>query len=276
MDYSYEDARRTADFLIEKGVSQPQLGIVLGTGLSGLAKEITVECELDYGLIPGFPLSTVESHAGKLVFGTICGIKVIALQGRFHHYEGYSMKQITFPVRVMKHLGIKALLLSNAAGAINKKYKKGQLMIIDDHINLLPSNPLTGENDDRNGPRFPDMSRPYDPQMNNLFADAAIKEGVTVHKGVYAVVSGPNLETRAEYRFLGRIGADVVGMSTVPEVIVCNHMKLPCAAISVLTDECDPDDLHPVDISDILRVAGEAEKDLTRIFVAVIPKLSLN
>jgi purine-nucleoside phosphorylase len=275
IEYGYEHAVSTAEYLRSKGISDPGVGIILGTGLSGLAKEIEVEVTLSYGDIPGFPLSTVESHAGKLIFGKLGGISVIAMQGRFHHYEGYDMKQITFPIRVMKLLGIGFLILSNAAGALNKEYRKGELMLLDDHINLLPVNPLTGVNDDRFGPRFPDMSRPYDPGLNSLIRETAHAEDIRIHEGVYVVVPGPNLETRAEYRFLSRIGADAVGMSTVPEVIVCNHMNLPCAAISVLTDECDPDDLKPVDISEILAVAAEAEKGLTRLMAKVVSKLEI-
>lgn len=274
-DLGYDQAAATADFLASRGMGDPGVGIILGTGLSGLANEIDIKVSLNYGDIPGFPLSTVESHTGRLIYGELGGITVLAMQGRFHHYEGYDMKQITFPVRVMKLLGIGFLILSNAAGALNPSYRKGELMLLDDHINLLPVNPLTGLNDERFGPRFPDMSRPYDPGLNSLIRETAHAENIHIHEGIYAVVPGPNLETRAEYRFLSRIGADAVGMSTVPEVIVCNHMKLPCAAISVLTDECDPDNLKPVDISEILEVAATAEKDLTRLMAKVVAKLQL-
>jgi purine-nucleoside phosphorylase len=271
--YGYSEALETAAFIESKGISGADVGIVLGTGLAGLADALSPDIEIDYDEIPGFPLSTVESHKGKLLFCRLGKINILAMQGRFHHYEGYSMKQITFPIRVMKLLGIKFLFLSNAAGSLNKSYKKGELMLLDDHINLLPANPLIGTNEDQFGPRFPDMSRPYSKEMNKLFRDAARIENITLHEGVYAVVTGPNLETRAEYRYLSRIGADVVGMSTVPEVIVCNHMDLPCAAISVITDECDPDNLKPVDISEILAVAAKAEKDLTRLVLKVVPQL---
>jgi purine-nucleoside phosphorylase len=192
------------------------------------------------------------------------------MQGRFHFYEGYNLRQITFPIRVMKMLGIRYLLLSNAAGALNPDYRKGDLMLIDDHINLLPDNPLMGANLDNFGPRFPDMSAPYSSLLNRKLIEIALQNHITLHQGVYVAVSGPNLETRAEYRFLRRIGADAVGMSTVPEVIVCNHMNLPCAAISVLTDECDPDNLAPADIDDIIRTAGIAEEKLIQIFLGLV------
>lgn len=264
----------TASFLQAKGITAPSTGIVLGTGLGNLAKLIDKEVIIDYAEIPYFPLSTVESHHGKLIYGTLAGEKVLAMQGRFHYYEGYSMQQIVFPVRVMKTLGIVRLLFSNAAGALNPDYRKGELMLIDDHINLLPANPLTGINFDQLGPRFPDMSCPYSPDLNNLILKQATTNKILIHKGVYAAVPGPNLETRAEYRYLRLIGADVVGMSTVPEVIACNHMGLPCAAISVLTDECDPDNLVPADIADILQTAGQAEEKLNQLIYGVLNELS--
>ncbi len=264
----------TASFLQAKGITAPSTGIVLGTGLGNLAKLIDKEVIIDYAEIPHFPLSTVESHQGKLIYGRLAGEKVLAMQGRFHYYEGYTMQQIVFPVRVMNTLGIKRLLLSNAAGALNPQFRKGELMLIDDHINLLPANPLTGKNHEQLGPRFPDMSCPYSPALNNLISKQAHANNILIHKGVYAAVPGPNLETRAEYRYLRLIGADVVGMSTVPEVIACNHMGLPCAAISVLTDECDPDNLVPADIADILHTAGLAEENLNRLIHAVLNELS--
>lgn len=264
----------TASFLQAKGITAPSTGIVLGTGLGNLAKLIDKEVIIDYAEIPHFPLSTVESHQGKLIYGTLAGEKVLAMQGRFHYYEGYTMQQIVFPVRVMNTLGIKRLLLSNAAGALNPQFRKGELMLIDDHINLLPANPLTGKNHEQLGPRFPDMSCPYSPALNNLISKQAHANNILIHKGVYAAVPGPNLETRAEYLYLRLIGADVVGMSTVPEVIACNHMGLPCAAISVLTDECDPDNLVPADIADILHTAGLAEENLNRLIHAVLNELS--
>jgi purine-nucleoside phosphorylase len=260
-------------FLKSGGITEPEIGIVLGTGLGKLIEEIRVLKFFDYADIPHFPLSTVESHSGKLVYGDIKGKKVLVMQGRFHYYEGYSMHQITFPVRVMKMLGIKYLLLSNAAGAVNLDFRKSSLMLIEDHINLQPDNPLRGKNHDAFGNRFPDMSQPYSSFLNSRIISIAEKEGIELNKGVYAAVPGPNLETKAEYRYLRIIGADAIGMSTVPEVIVCSHMNLPCAAISVITDECDPENLAPVDIKDILEAAGKAESKLTKIFVKLIEEL---
>lgn len=264
----------TKTFLEKKGIKDPELGVVLGTGLGKLIQEISIITEIDYGEIPNFVRSTVESHPGKLIFGTINGKKILAMQGRFHYYEGYNMQQITFPIRVMKAMGVNKLLLSNAAGAINPSFKKGTLMLLDDHINLLPENPLRGNNEEELGPRFPDMSEPYSSSLNSILLQCAEEEGVCLHKGVYASVQGPNLETRAEYRFLKTIGADAVGMSTVPEVIVANHMRLPCAAISVLTDECDPDNLKKVGLNEILATASKAEDTLVRIFNRFIKKLA--
>lgn len=269
----FEIIKEVALFLQGKGITSPDTGIVLGTGLGKLVNEIEIEVALDYAEIPHFPVSTVESHHGKLIYGNLLGHKVLAMQGRFHIYEGYSLQQVTLPIRVMKLLGVKWLLLSNAAGAINKTYGKGDLMLLDDHINLLPANPLTGKNIDELGPRFPDMSCPYSPQLNRQMEAVAKSLDITLHKGVYAVVAGPNLETRAEYRYLGMIGADVVGMSTVPEVIVANHMGLPCAAVSVVTDLCDPDNLVPARLEDILETAAKAEIQLIRLFKNVIRNL---
>jgi purine-nucleoside phosphorylase len=260
------EIRTASAFLREKGIISPEVGIILGTGLGNLASKIHSEVEVDYADIPHFPVSTVEFHRGKLIFGQLAGKNVLAMQGRFHAYEGYTMQQIVFPVRVMKMLGIRCLLISNAAGSLNPSFKKGSLMLIDDHINLQIANPLTGRNQDELGPRFPDMSCPYDGRLNQQLREAANAEGITLHQGVYVAVMGPNLETRAEYRFLRMIGADAVGMSTVPEVIAANHMGLPVAAVSVLTDECDPDHLKPVNIEEIIEVAGRAEKELTRLF----------
>ncbi|MBK7173473.1 MAG: purine-nucleoside phosphorylase [Bacteroidales bacterium] len=265
--------KETADFLQHKGMIAPEIGIVLGTGLGKLINEIDILQQLDYSDIPHFPLATVEFHKGKLIYGNLGNKKVLAMQGRFHFYEGYSFQEVTFPIRVMKLMGIKWLLLSNAAGAMNPAYRKGDLMLLDDHINLLPGNPLIGSNIDELGPRFPDMSRPYSQKINQLLRDLAVKLNIPLHQGVYVAVSGPNLETRAEYRFLRTIGADAVGMSTVPEVITANHMNMPCAAISVLTDECDPDNLLPADIDDIIKTAGLAEEKLIRLFRDLIPLL---
>ncbi len=257
-------------YISSKGVVDPYVGIILGTGLGGMVKEISVITEIPYAEIPHFPVSTVESHSGKLIYGTIHGKKVLAMQGRFHYYEGYSLAEVTFPVRVMHKLGISYLLISNAAGTVNETFRKGSIMLLDDHINLLPDNPLRGKNEDSLGPRFPDMSKPYSPFLNERLIKLAGELNITLHKGVYAVVSGPNLETRAEYRFMQRIGADAVGMSTVPECIVANHMGLPCCAISVLTDECYPETLRPVDIAEIIAVANETEKQLTALYVRLI------
>lgn len=251
----------------------PEVGIVLGTGLGGLIREMEIEKEIAYNFIPHFPISTVESHFGKLIFGRLGGKQVVAMQGRFHYYEGYSMRQITFPIRILKMLGIHTLLLSNAAGGMNPNYRKGDLMIIDDHIGLQGDNPLIGLHDDSFGARFPDMSRPYNPELIRLAETIAAGEGFALHKGVYVAVTGPQLETRAEYRFLRIIGADVVGMSTVPEVIVANQAGLKTFAISVITDECDPDNLKPVDISEIIEVAKEAEPRLTRILSRLIAEI---
>lgn len=265
-----EKIKQTVEFLRSKGIEKPEIGIVLGTGLGQLANEIIPEKVIDYIDIPNFPVSTVESHSGKLVYGRLKNKMVLAMQGRFHYYEGYSMQEVTFPIRVMKLLGIKYLLLSNAAGAMNLNFKKGSLMLITDHINLLPAHPLIGKNIDELGPRFPDMSKAYSPEMIEKFREIANASKIVLNEGVYVAVPGPNLETPAEYRFLHKIGADVVGMSTVPEVIVANHMSLPCAAISVLTDECDPDNLKPVDISEIIAVAASAEEQLVKLFLAFI------
>jgi purine-nucleoside phosphorylase len=260
-----EKIKQALDFIREKGIRKPEIGIVLGTGLGKLVNDIKIHHTIDYTDIPHFPVSTVESHSGRLVYGRLRNKCVIAMQGRFHFYEGYSLQQITFPIRVMKMLGIKYLLLSNACGAMNLNFKKGSLMLINDHINLLSSSPLIGRNDETMGPRFPDMSKAYSTEMNSTMHLVAKDLKIELNEGVYVAVPGPNLETPAEYRFLNRIGADVVGMSTVPEVIVANHMGLPCAAISVITDECDPDNLHPVDIKEIIKIAGQAEEKLTKL-----------
>jgi purine-nucleoside phosphorylase len=267
-----EELNQTITYLKLAGVLDPEIGIVLGTGLGRMASEIEVILSLDYRDIPNFPLATVESHSGKLVYGKLGGKRVLAMQGRFHYYEGYSLQQITFPIRIMKLLGIRCLLLSNAAGALNLQFKKGSLMLIDDHVNMLPDNPLRGRNLEMLGPRFPDMSQPYSAELNDQLLRIAEREHITLHKGVYIAVTGPNLETRAEYRMF-RNFADAVGMSTVPEVIVANHMSLPCAAVSVLTDECDPDNLVPAKLEDILETAAKAEIHLCRLLSALIKEL---
>ena len=266
--------RESVDYLRRKiGDFEPEVGIVLGTGLGGLVKEIEVLHSIMYSSIPNFPISTLEFHSGKLIFGILNGKKVVATQGRLHYYEGYSMQQITFPIRVLKHLGIQHLLVSNAAGSLNKSFKKGDLMIINDHINLQPESPLRGLNDAALGPRFPDMSQPYAQQLIAKGIEIANQENITCHQGVYVSVTGPNLETKAEYKYLRIIGGDAVGMSTVPEVIVANHMGLPVFAISVLTDEGFPDELKSVSIEDILATAAIAEPKMTRILRLLIAVL---
>lgn len=266
--------RETTSFLQEAGFEAPEVGVILGTGLGNqFVSQIKIEKELSYSDIPHFPVATVEFHSGKLIYGEVAGKKIVAMQGRFHYYEGYSMQEVTFPVRVMKLLGIKHLLISNAAGNMNLNWNKGDLMLLDDHISLLPDNPLIGKNIDELGSRFPDMSQPYNATLNGMLQEVARDNNITLNTGVYVAVTGPNLETRAEYRFLRNIGADVVGMSTVPEVIVANHMELPCCAVSVLTDECDPDHLKAVDIEEIIAVAGKAEPKLTTLYVELIKRL---
>ncbi|MDR6942654.1 purine-nucleoside phosphorylase [Mucilaginibacter pocheonensis] len=252
------------------GDFEPEAGIILGTGLGGLVKEIEVEKQLMYSNIPDFPISTLEFHSGKLIFGTLAGIKVVAMQGRLHYYEGYNMQQITFPVRVLKYLGVKTLFVSNASGSLNPDFKKGDLMVIADHINLQPQNPLVGRNDAELGPRFPDMSQPYQRSLIDKALTIAKANNITCHKGVYVAVTGPNLETKAEYNYLRIIGGDAVGMSTVPEVIVANHMALPVFAISVLTDEGFTEVLEPVSLEEIIKVAEEAEPKLTLILKELI------
>lgn len=269
-----DQIKETASFLKKEGFVDPQVGVILGTGLGAqFVSQIKIEKQLSYADIPYFPVATVEFHSGKLIYGEIHGKKVVAMQGRFHYYEGYNMRQVTFPVRVMKLLGIQQLLISNAGGSMNLEWKKGDLMLLDDHINLQPDNPLVGPNIDELGPRFPDMSRPYNTDMNAVLERIAEEKQITLRKGVYVAVVGPNLETRAEYRFLRNIGADAVGMSTVPEVIVANHMGLPCCAISVLTDDCDPDNLQPVNIEEIIAIAGKAESKLTDLYTELIRRL---
>lgn len=252
------------------GDFNPEFGIILGTGLGKLVNEIEIEYQLMYANIPNFPISTVEFHSGKLIFGKLNGRRVVAMQGRLHYYEGYSMQEVTFPVRVMKALGIQKLFVSNASGSLNPAIKKGDIGIIDDHINLLPDNPLRGSNDDGFGPRFPDMSAPYDQGMIQQALDIAQQHQIQAHKVVYVSAQGPNLETRAEYRYMRIIGGDIVGMSTVPEVIVANHMSLPVFAISVITDEGFHAELGPVSLKEIVEVATEAEPRMTAILKELI------
>lgn len=266
-----ELVKESTAFLRSRGIESPEIAVILGTGLGNeFVKLVEDPVTISYHEIPNFPLATVESHQGKLIAGRIGSKSVLVMQGRFHYYEGYTMQQVTFPIRVMKMLGVKYLLISNASGNLNPKWKKGQLMLIEDHINLLPENPLRGKNVDEQGSRFPDMSAPYSQILNNKLRHLATKFNVTLREGVYVSVSGPNLETRAEYRFLRMIGADAVGMSTVPEVIVANHVGLPCCAISVLTDDCDPDHLVPATLEDIIAIAKRAEPQLTELYRQLI------
>lgn len=269
-----EQIKASCDFLHKRGIKQPQIGVILGTGLGQLfIKQIQNPVLVPYSDIPHFPKPTVVFHKGNLMFGEIMGRKVLTMQGRFHYYEGYTMQQITFPVRVMKMLGISHLLISNAAGNMNLDWGKGELMLLDDHINLQGENPLRGIDHTEVGNPFPDMSQPYSSFLNDQLLRIAEKNRIKLHFGVYAAVTGPNLETRAEYRYLRGIGADVVGMSTVPEVIVANHIGLPCCAVSVLTDNCDPENLKPVNIQEIIAVAEKAEPNLTKLFTELIAQL---
>jgi purine-nucleoside phosphorylase len=252
---------------------QPRIGIILGTGLGGLAERIQVETSIPYEEIPGFPLSTVESHTGRLLLGTLGGKPVVAMQGRFHRYEGYTLQQATFPVRVMRALGADTLVVSNACGGMNPFWGPGDLVLITDHINLLGENPLTGPNVDTLGPRFPDMSAPYDAGLQALAVEIALERKIPLRRGVYVAVAGPNLETRAEYRMLRTMGADVVGMSTVPEVIVAVHGGMRVMGISIITDQCLPDALEPADITRIIATANAAEPGLTALVEGVVERL---
>jgi purine-nucleoside phosphorylase len=263
----------TIDVIRKFAKDEYPVGIILGTGLGGLVKEIDVKYEIDYENLPHFPLSTVESHHGKLIFGTINSKNVVAMQGRFHFYEGYSMKQITYPVRVMKFLGVKTLLVSNACGGMNPIFKRGDVMLMSDHINLLGDNPLIGKNEDNFGPRFPDMSEPYSKELIELAEELALENKIKVQQGVYVAVPGPNLETKAEYRFLRAIGADVVGMSTIPENIIANHMGMKVLGVSIVTDECFPDSLKPVNVEEIIATAMKAEPKMTLIMKEVIKRI---
>lgn len=261
------------EFLKSRGFGVPDVGIILGTGLGKIIESVEVETEMSYNHIPFFPTATVEFHTGKLIFGNLSGKKVILMQGRFHVYEGYSLQDVTFPVRVMHRLGIQKLLVSNASGAVNLDFKKGEIMLINDHINLQGSSPLAFNGVEFLGERFVDMSAPYDAEMNRIIEKIAVENNIKLHKGVYTSVVGPQLETRAEYRYMRLIGADAVGMSTVPEVIVANHLGLPVSALSVLTDECDPDNLEPVEIQEILAMAAKAEPDMVVIFTELLKSI---
>ena len=263
----------TTTYLKDKGFDNPEIGIILGTGLGQLINELDIIKEVRYNHIPNFPTATVEFHKGKLIFGKLAGKKVVVMQGRFHLYEGYSLQDVTYPVRIMEQLGVHTLLVSNASGAVNLNFKKGELMLIDDHINLQGSSPLAFKGVSQLGERFTDMSAPYDKDINLKLETIAKNNNIKLHKGVYASVVGPQLETRAEYRMLKIIGADAVGMSTVPEIIVANHLKLKAAAVSVLTDECDPDNLEPVNIEDIIAMAYKAEPEMITLFKELIKTL---
>ena len=263
-----------SDYLRHHLTGLADIGIILGTGLGGLADVISATDVVDYDDIPHFPVSTVESHHGRLIAGSLDGIPVLALQGRFHLYEGYDARDVTFPVRVMGELGIRTLLISNAAGGMNPLFRRADLMLVTDHINLQGANPLTGPNHTGWGSRFPDMSEPYDVELRAIAEETALSLGLKLQQGVYCAVVGPNLETRSEYRFLRTIGADAVGMSTVPEVIVARHMGMRCLAISVITDECFPDALEEVSIPEILEAAATAEPGLTEIFRGVVGRIA--
>ncbi len=263
----------SVEYLQDKGFYKPEIGIILGTGLGKLLEEVTILKEVSYNHIPNFPTATVEFHKGKLIYGELAGKKVVVMQGRFHVYEGYSLQDVTYPVRIMEKLGITTLLVSNASGAINTNFKKGELMLIEDHINLQGSSPLAFKGVSALGERFVDMSAPYDTKINETFRSIAKENNIKLHEGVYASVVGPQLETRAEYRMLKIIGADAVGMSTVPEIIVANHLKLKAAAVSVLTDECDPANLKPVNINEIIAMAAKAEPDMITLFKELIKNL---
>lgn len=260
-------------FLRSAGFENATIGLVLGTGLGDFVNKINIEKQVAYTEIPHFVSSTLEFHKGQLIFGRIGNVKVIVMQGRFHYYEGYSMEEITFPIRVMKAMGVEKLLLSNAAGGMNPRFKKGDLVLIEDHINMIPENPLRGLNDPAMGNRFVDMSCPYDVYLSKIIKKTARSLSIKLKKGVYVAVAGPNLETRAEYRYLRGAGGDMVGMSTVPEVIVARYLDINCAAISVITDECDPDQLMPVNIVEIIEVAHKANKHLSILFESFLKSI---
>jgi purine-nucleoside phosphorylase len=260
-------------FIKEKIDFDPEYLLILGTGLGQLGDEIDVVDSISYDEIPHFPVSTVESHAGRLLFGTLGGKKVIAMQGRFHYYEGYTMQQIAFPVRVAKALGAHSLFVSNACGGMNPNFEAGDIMLITDHINFLGDNPLIGPNDDELGPRFPDMSDPYTSRLREIAENVALDNNLKMHEGVYLAISGPMLETRAEYRYMRQLGADVVGMSTVPEVIAAVHMGMDVLGISVITDECFPDSLQPVVLEEIFAAAAQAEPKMTQVIIGVLERL---
>ncbi len=275
MDGIYEQTQEAVEFIKTKTGFDPDVGIILGTGLGAVAEAIDREAVIDYENIPNFPVSTVESHSGRLILGTLSGKNVIAMQGRFHLYEGYSAQQVTFPVRVMKALGIKLLFVSNACGGLNPQFKTGDIMIITDHINFQGKNPLVGVNDDRLGPRFPDMYNVYDKDLVNLMYDTAIENGIGVQKGVYLSVLGPNLETAAEFRALRTLGADVVGMSTIPEVIAARHSGLKVMGLSIITDMGLPDAMEPISLESVLAAAKETEPMMKLLVTKTFEKLEI-
>jgi purine-nucleoside phosphorylase len=267
----YDQIQEAVASLRKKTNFSPAVGLVLGTGLSGIADDVEVVAEFPYAEIPHFPTSTVQSHRGKLIFGHLAGVAVAAMAGRFHYYEGYSARQITFPIRALKFLGIKQLILSNAAGSVNPDMESGDLVFIRDHINIQPDNPLRGENDERLGPRFPDMLYTYDRELNSRALRIAQNRGIRAHEGVYLALQGPNLETPAEYQAFHRWGADVVGMSTVPEVLVARHMDLPVFVVSVVTNKCyPPEEIKPTTVEDVIAAAGRAEKRLRDIILDLV------
>ena len=264
--------KETTEYINSRTTVKPTVGIILGTGLGGLVKEIEIIDEVPYEEIPNFPVSTVKSHSGKLIFGNLGGKQVVAMQGRFHFYEGYTMKEVTFPVRVMKFLGIEKLFVSNASGGVNPDYEIGEIMIQDDHINLFPAHPLIGKNEEELGPRFPDMSEPYDQRMIKLAIEIAEENNIRVARGTYAGLTGPTLETPAEYKYVRIIGADAVGMSTVPEVIVARHMEIPCFAISIITDLGVPGKIQETSVEAVIEVANKQEPRMTLIMKELISR----
>jgi len=272
--HDLEAVRRSADAVRERGAGEPTAGLVLGTGLGGLAGAIEDPVSVPYEEIPDFPVSTVESHEGRFVAGRLEGMAVVAMEGRFHVYEGYSLEEVTLPIRVMRELGAEYLVVSNACGGMNPLWEEGDLVLLSDHINLMGDNPLVGPNLDEHGPRFPDMSEAYDAELREMARSAAAEEGLTLREGVYVAVTGPNLETAAEYRMLRRIGADVVGMSTVPEVIVARHAGMRVLGVGILTDKALPDALEPVDVEEIIATARDAEPGLTRLVRRVLSGIS--
>jgi len=270
----WDEIDRARQFIESQTTTRPRTGIILGTGLGGLTQHIDSDVALPYSDIPCFPESTAPSHAGQLHLGTLAGVPVAAMEGRIHYYEGYSLRDVTFPVRVMKAIGIETLILTSAVGGMNPHLNLADIVVVEDHINLMPDNPLRGVNDDRLGPRFPDMSQPYDRNLIDTACELALQQGISAPKGVLVAVPGPNLETRAEYRMLRLLGADIVGMSTVPEVIVAAHAGLRTAAFSIVTDMCLPDALEPADIDSIIQVAAEGGQKLEQLLLKLIPQIS--